>query len=265
MILRFTIYALVVYLLFAALMFLFQRRLLYLPNLATDSASSLAATGLARWPDSGQHYRALIGVGSPGEAAGTVIVFHGNAGGAHDRSYYVQALEPLGYRVILAEYPGYGGRGGSPGEQVFVDDARHTISLARKIYGEPVFLWGESLGSAVVAAAIADGVVSVEGIILLTPWDSLADLAQSIYWFLPARWLVRDRFDNVENLRQYSGRVAVITAELDQVVPGKHSDRLYDSLSADKKRWHFEGAGHNTWPISPDEKWWTEVMAFVHR
>lgn len=52
-----------------------------------------------------------------------MIVFHGNAGAAIDRSYYVDALTPLGYRVVLAEYPGYGGRSGQPREKVFVADA----------------------------------------------------------------------------------------------------------------------------------------------
>jgi len=44
---------------------------------------------------------------------GTVTVFHGNAGPAAGREFYLQALAPLNYRVILAEYPGYGGRTGT--------------------------------------------------------------------------------------------------------------------------------------------------------
>ena len=265
MILRLTLYALAAYLLVAALMFFFQRRLLYLPDLGSQSASFLAAAGLAQWPEPGENYRAYIGISSLNKARGTVIVFHGNAGGAQDRNYYVQALEPLGYRVILAEYPGYGGRSGKPSEKVLAEDARQTISLAEKMYDEPVFLWGESLGSAVVASAIADSGDSIDGIILLTPWDSLGDLAQSIYWFLPARWLLRDRFDSVDNLRSYTGRVALITAGQDQIVPGKHSDRLYNSLNTEKQRWHFEYSGHNSWPVSADENWWAEVMDFVDR
>ena len=133
------------------------------------------------------------------------------------------------------------------------------------MYGEPVFLWGESLGSAVVASAIAGNGDFIDGIVLLTPWDSLGDLAQSIYWFLPARWLLRDRFDSVDNLRSYTGRVALITAGQDQIVPSKHSDRLYESLNTEKQRWNFENTGHNSWPVSADEKWWAEVMDFVDR
>lgn len=97
----------------------------------------------------------------------------GNAGAAIDRSYYVRALEPLGYRVLLMEYPGYGGRPGSPSETTLTRDARASIELARQAFGQPIFLWGESLGSGVVAAVVADPTLPVAAVILLTPWDSL--------------------------------------------------------------------------------------------
>ena len=32
-----------------------------------------------------------------------MVVFHGNAGNARDRHYYITALESRGYRVVLAE------------------------------------------------------------------------------------------------------------------------------------------------------------------
>jgi hypothetical protein len=43
-----------------------------------------------------------------------MIIFHGNAGSARDRLYYIEPLERLGYRIILAEYPGYEARAGHP-------------------------------------------------------------------------------------------------------------------------------------------------------
>lgn len=40
--------------------------------------------------------------------------------------------------------------------------------------------------------------LAVTGVILVTPWDSLPRVAPRIYWYFPTRWLVLDRFDNVE-------------------------------------------------------------------
>ena len=93
-----------------------------------------------------ESYRDFVSPLEPQKARGTIIVFHGNAGSALDRSYYVHALGRLGYRVILAEYPGYGSRSGKPGENQFTADAVETVGRAAKQFGHPLFLLGESLG-----------------------------------------------------------------------------------------------------------------------
>ena len=54
--------------------------------------------GLGVWPDSVESYRGFLAPPAAQKARGTIIVFHGNAGAALDRSYYVHALGRLGYR-----------------------------------------------------------------------------------------------------------------------------------------------------------------------
>jgi alpha-beta hydrolase superfamily lysophospholipase len=126
-----------------------------------------------------------------------------------------------------------------------------------------VFLLGESLGSGVAAAVAADSSLPVEGVVLITPWDSLPDVAQTLYWHLPIRWLVRDKYDNIRALQAFSKPVAVALAEGDEIIPQKRSLRLYEALAAPKRLWVFKGAGHNSWPAGPNEAWWREVMDFV--
>lgn len=253
----------VLYLAFAIFAFVMQRRMLYFPGQVRPSEEWVQMSGLAPWPAPNADYRGFVGVEPTGEPKGTVVVFHGNAGMAVDRSYYVRALTPLGYRVLLAEYPGYGGRSGRPSEATFVADARETVKLAHQEFGSPIFLWGESLGGGVATALAADPPVPIAGVVLVTPWDSLPRLAQSIYWFFPARWFVLDKYDNVANLQSYGGRVAVALAEKDEVVPIRHGRRLYESVDGPKKLWLFENAGHNSWPIHPEASWWNEVMQFL--
>ena len=102
----------------------------------------------------------------------------------------------------------------------------------------------------------------MQALVLLTPWDSLPDLAQSIYWFMPARWLVRDQYDSVKHLRSFDGRVAVVVAEKDRVIPVQHGLRLYESVQSEKQLWTFSNVGHNNWPNHPTAPWWEEVMHF---
>lgn len=243
--------------------YLFQRRMLYFPDRARPSEDQCRAAGLLFWPDAGAGYRGFIGRAKPAGANGLIVVFHGNAGAAWHRDYYVHALGPLGYRVVVAEYPGYGGRGGRWGERRFVQDAQETVRIAHQAFGGPVFLWGESLGCGVAAAVAADSPVPVEGVVMLTPWDSLPELAQTLYRYVPVRRFVRDRYDNIRNLQSYRKPVAVVVAERDEIIPAGHSMRLYDALAGPKRLWVFRGVGHNTWPTGPQEKWWREVMAFV--
>jgi pimeloyl-ACP methyl ester carboxylesterase len=243
--------------------YLWQRRMIYFPDTARPSEGHCRALGLRFWPDPGDGYRGFIGLAAPAGKKGLVVVFHGNAGGAADRAYYVHALAPLGYRVVLAEYPGYGGRRGGLGERPFVADAKETVRRASEAFGGPLFLVGESLGCGVVAAVAADPAIPVEGVVMITPWDSLPAVAQALYGNLPLQRLVRDKYDNVRNLQAYKKPIAVAVAEQDEIIPHANSLRLYESLAAPKRLWVFKGAGHNSWPVGPSEAWWREVMDFV--
>jgi uncharacterized protein len=259
------IQCLLVYGALVLLAYLFQDRLIYLPDrISLQQATQKArGVGLQPWPENSGAYRGLIPINLPEMVRGTVMVFHGNAGDASDRAYYVEALKRLGYRVVLAEYPGYGARSGRPGEASLVVDGRKTVAMALAEFGRPLFVWGESLGCGVASAVAADQNLAVEGAILLTPWDCLPNTAQAHYRFLPARWLVRDSYDNITNLRDFPGPVAVLMADHDEIIPNRLTTRLYQSISATKRLWVFPNAGHNSWPIAPTSSWWEEVMKFV--
>ena len=172
------------YLLFLLILFVFQRKLIYFPDKHSIEQQQEFAEqlNLKLWPST-DNYLGLISKSTKTAYKGTIIVFHGNAGSAINRIYYLQALERLGYRVILAEYPGYGARKGSPSETTLISNGVETLKLALNDFGGPIFLWGESLGSGVVSGIIQTRQTQVKGIVLVTPFDSLANVAQHHYWF----------------------------------------------------------------------------------
>lgn len=237
--------------------------MLYYPSPYLPSQETLAAYNMAFWPDGPGDYRGFISTVQAGKPIGTIVIFHGNAGTAADRIYYVGALAPLGYRVVLAEYPGYGGRKGELGEKSFVNDAKETMRLASDKYGGPLFLLGESLGCGVAAAAAKESSIKIDGIILITPWDTLLSVAKVHFPWMPVRLFLRDEYDTVGNLKAFQGRIAVIGAERDDIVPIRHAQALFDSLSGNKKMWTIRGAGHNDWPDMVGPAWWKEVADFV--
>ncbi|MEI6066979.1 MAG: alpha/beta hydrolase [Methylococcaceae bacterium] len=253
------------YLLFVLVLFVFQRNFIYFPEQhSIEKQQELAEQfNLKLWP-SRDNYLGLISKSTQtNHRQGTIIVFHGNAGSAINRIYYLQALEKLGYRIILAEYPGYGARKGSPSEKTLIADGVDTLKQALHDFGGPVFLWGESLGSGVVSGIMQTSQTQVKGIVLITPFDSLANIAQHHYWFFPAKWLVLDKFNNIKNLQNYQGSIAILLADKDEIIPNKYSLNLFDSLLHRKRLWIFKNAGHNSLPLASELPWWQEVMQFV--
>jgi pimeloyl-ACP methyl ester carboxylesterase len=252
------------YLLLLFVIFLLQRKMIYLPvrHSLIWQQEQAEQLNLKLWP-APENYLGLISGSAKTAGKGTIIVFHGNAGSAINRIYYSEALERLGYRVILAEYPGYGARNGAPSESALIANGVQTVKQALSDFGTPIFLWGESLGSGVVSGIVKTGQVPVKGIVLIAPFDSLASIAQHHYWFFLAKWLIRDKFDNIKNLQHYSGSTAVLLAEDDQIIPNKYSLNLFDSLPPRKRLWTFKGAGHNTLRLAPGLPWWQEVMQFI--
>ena len=262
MILKILLYALIGYVTLCSIVFIFQRKLLYLPMGNQLSEKRALEEGLLYWP-SVENFQGFISQGEPVDQKGTIIVFHGNAGAAYHRSFYTKALSIQNLRFILAEYPGYGGRAGGPTEDVLVEDALKTIRLAYQEYGEPLFLWGESLGGGVVSSAISRTDIPIKGLVMYTPWDTLPNLAQTHYWYLPVQWLVLDKYNNIENFQGYEGNIAVVLAGNDEVVPVQHGKKLYESITGKKQLWLFEGVTHNEMPVAPELHWWREVIAFI--
>lgn len=238
-----------------------QDRLIYYPERQTPAAAIAEAQrrGFLPWPTT-EAFRGWTRE-PQGTARATVILFHGNAGHAGHREWYADALSGLGLRLILAEYPGYGPRPGLPGEATLVADAIETVALARRQFGERLLLVGESLGAGVAAAAA--GKWGIPPLLLITPWDSLDQIARHHYPWLPVGLLLSDRYDSAKHLAGYGGRVAVVIAGRDSIVPPKHGRALFESLTTNKAVWEISGAEHNDWMMHVDGRWWRSVIEFL--
>ena len=241
------------------LVWLLQERMLYYPESA--SVEQLSGRLLRAWP-SVQDFRGLVAEPAAAVRA-TAVVLHGNAGHVGDRAYYAQALAPLGLRVVLAEYPGYGPRPGQPGEESLVADAVETISQARREFGAPLLLVGESLGAGVAAAAAARQRDAVDALLLITPWDRLASVAAFHYPLLPVNALLRDRYESTQHLAAIGRPVAVVVAEHDSVVPSRFGKALFDGLGEPKRLFVVAASDHNDWLFQVDTDWWREVVDFA--
>lgn len=245
-----------------------QRSYIYYPRRMTpDTAEREAASlRLQPWRDRQGHLigwmRRSVSTGAP-----RVLIFHGNAGNAVDRHYYadVFSARPAGrdWDVFILEYPGYGARDGRPSERAFLDTARAALDALRAESDAPVFLLGESLGSGVACALAAERPDQVAGLLLITPFTSLADVAAVHYPFLPVGLFLRDRFDSARALSRYEGPVVVVTAGADEVVPARLGRALLQNYKGPSRLLEQRGATHNTLDLEPGAAWWDEAMKFL--
>jgi pimeloyl-ACP methyl ester carboxylesterase len=241
-----------------------QNRFLYFPEPKWPTERMLANENMKMWQPTDSDYQGLIAASDAPSPNGTIVLFHGNGGTALDRGFYLKPFMDLGFRVILAEYPKYGGRPGKVGEKPFVVAGLETVRLAFEQYKEPLYLVGESLGCGVAAAVAKQTSVPIAGIILITPWDTLASVAKSLFPFLPVKLVLTDKYDSIENLQAFQKKISVIGAERDEILPIKHAMNLYNALPEGRKRlWIIKGAGHNDWPMHTDASLFKEMTDFV--
>lgn len=175
----------------------------------------------------------------------TVLFFHGNAGNISHRMEKLALLRAAGASVLLLDYRGYGASGGQPSERGLYQDAEAAwefLTGTKKIPAGEVVLYGESLGCG-VAVELATR-VPVGGVILEAPFTSIADVGREFYPFLPVRWMVRNRFENLAKIGRVRAPLLVLHSRQDEIFGFHHAERLF-AAAAEPKRLVELAGGHN--------------------
>ena len=118
---------------------------------------------------------------------------------------------------------------------------------------------GRSLGSG-VAVQLASG-RDVSRLALVTPFDSLVNVARAHFRWLPVGLLMLDRFDSAREAPAIAADVLVVIAEADEIIPRGRSDALVDAFRSRPRVVVLEGARHND--IDLDSRYLDEIAAFL--
>lgn len=212
----------------AAIMWAVQDRLLFPAHVAHAQGTPLApdtprvaldAPGGARL-----HGVRLVPDASPVRDRLIVLGFPGNAWNAEDAAAYLRAMFPQA-EIVAFHYRGYGPSTGRASVAALLDDAPLIYDMARESAPEArIVAVGFSIGAG-VAVHLARA-RPVDGLILVTPFDSLAALAADHFPWLPARALIRHPMKNAEMLTGLDVPAAIIAAENDTLVPGARTADL---------------------------------------
>lgn len=231
-----------IYLLLATFLYVFQRKLIYFP-MAIDPAFNAEeividnrGTRLHGW------------VLNPGKTR-AAIYFGGNSELITHRCGFFEDVF-RDFSVYLINYRGYGNSEGSPSEAGFFSDALAIYDTVSSRH-ESISAYGRSLGSGVAVYLAANR--PLEKLILLTPYDSVAEVAQKIYPLFPVRYLLKDRFDSAARARDIDVPVLITSAEFDREIKPAHTLALKRSFTrAPLDYLMIAGAAHNNIVDFPD-------------
>jgi hypothetical protein len=205
----------IVYLGLCAALFIFQRSLIYFPpprSLASKTATLALPTA---------EEKVLVSV-RPHAGPHALIYFGGNA---EDVAFNLPGFSTAfpEHALYLLHYRGYAGSSGNPSEATLFKDA---LALFDKVHAEhrQVVIVGRSLGSG-IAVRVA-GVRPATRLVLVTPYDSLQDLAAFHYPWLPVRWLLRDKYESWRYAPAVTAPTLILAAEHDEVIPRTSTERL---------------------------------------
>jgi fermentation-respiration switch protein FrsA (DUF1100 family) len=226
-------------------LYLFQRHLLYFPDQDRPALGELAQLGIREVKvTTADNLSLLSWYLPPREGRPVIAYFHGNGGHIGYRGERLHRFARAGYGVLMLEYRGYGSNPGTPSEAGLYADAAAALDfLAREgVMPNRLVLYGESLGSGVAVNLAAQR--EVAGLVLESPFTSVAEVAQYHYSFVPASLLVRDRFDSVSSIAKVKAPIMVVHGMRDTVVPVRFGRALLAAAPEPKEGWFSPEAGH---------------------
>ncbi len=254
-----------VYLLLNAAVFVMQRTLLYpaarqAPNLAAHDVAGLHEV-TTQTPDGLTLRHWYLPPSRAGAAV--LVVFHGNAGHLGDRVPKLDAIIDAGFGVLFAGYRGYSGNPGKPTEDGLTADARLLLDwlAAQGVPPDRTVIYGESLGTGVAVKMAAER--ESAAVILESPYTSIAEVAQTHYWYLPAKWLVLDKWDSMAHIGRIQAPLLVVHGARDKTVPTRYGRRLFAAAPEPKELFILEGGNHNDLYEYPQIA--ERVIAFLRR
>ncbi len=128
-------------------------------------------------------------------------------------------------------------------------DALAVFDHVRAEYTD-ITVVGRSLGSGVAVYLASER--PVNRLVLVTPFDSLVNVAQGHFRYLPVRWLLKDRYDSASRAGGMTAPVLVVTAADDEIIPRERSAALVAAFPQEQVRVAvIPGTGHNTLDLSP--------------
>ena len=226
---------LLAYLALCALMYFGQRSQIYFPVRESEAPGGTAM----RFATDGADLKIWV-VPRPGPRA--LIYFGGNAEDVAGNIAAFAAAFPS-HSLYLVNYRGYGGSTGRPSEAALQADSAAIFDHLKRQHAE-ISVMGRSLGSGV--AVYLASIREIRRLVLVTPFDSLVNVASEHFRYLPVGWLMRDRYESAKRASKVRAPTLVLIAGADEIIPRERSAALVAAFpDSQVQSEELAGATHN--------------------
>jgi fermentation-respiration switch protein FrsA (DUF1100 family) len=174
----------------------------------------------------------------------TILIFHGNAGNLFNRVYKLNELNKLDVNILLISWRGFSGNKGKPTEKNLYHDAEEAVKWLnnRGAISKNIILYGESLGTGVATELGTSNAFG--GIILESPFTSIANAAKIYYPYLPVNTILKDRYDSIGKIKNITTPILIMHGKKDNIVPQKMGLELYEKANQPKFSYFPENDDH---------------------
>jgi fermentation-respiration switch protein FrsA (DUF1100 family) len=234
------------YLASALVLYLAQRRLMYLPDPTHYTPEQAGLPHVSEtFLDAPDGERLVAWTSPASRDAPTVLYFTGNAAGLANRAERIQRFISAGYGVFMPAYRGYAGSTGSPSQSALAADAvlAYDHLLALGLSPDKIVIYGESLGTGVACQTAARR--RTAAVILEAPFSSMSDAAGFHYPYYPVRWLLSDTYDSLSVIGRIHAPLLIVHGARDQTVPIQLGRKLFTAAAEPKQFVTLPEAGHN--------------------
>jgi len=264
--LKYILYPLLLYVTYCGLLFVLQRQIIF-PRyqIPQPSQTDQQVAGIEKiWldTDNGKVEAWFIpsDVTPSAKSQPAVIFGHGNGELIDFWPEELRKFTRFGVGVLLVEYPGYGRSTGNPTEKSVTDSfiaAYDWLTSRQDVDSNRIVFIGRSLGGGAVCALARHRPSAA--LILMSTFASAKSFAKK---FLVPSFLVRDPFDNLEVVKNYSNPILIIHGKHDTLIPYSHGKTLH--AAARRGEIITYNAGHNDCP--PDwDVFWKDVEGFLRK
>jgi cephalosporin-C deacetylase-like acetyl esterase len=150
-----------------------------------------------------------------------------------------------GVHSLFLNYRGYGASQGHPSERAILADA---LTLYDWTCSQPgvdphrVGVIGRSLGCGIAAYVASERPAAA--VVLITPYDSIVEIARRRFPYCAAGVLLKHRFDALGFARRARAPALMLLAEVDTIIPKHHALHLIEAWAGKKEVVVIQNTNH---------------------